>query len=129
MLDNLYKNIGCKIKGLAKWSFVIEALGAIIGGIALMATDEDYIGWGFLTMSLGSLIAFVSSWILYGFGLLVDDIHAIRDKEGTTKESNKRRREEEIARLEAEEKARIERELNPTTEDLLKKILEVISKD
>ena len=36
---------------------------------------------------------------------------------------------EKAAELEAEEKARIERELNPTTEDLLKKILEVISKD
>ncbi len=32
------------------------------------------------------------------------------------------------AKAEAEEKARIEREQNPTTEDLLKKILEVISK-
>lgn len=43
----------------------------------------------------------------------------------------KKKAEEEAkaAELEAEEKARIERELNPTTEDLLKKILEVISKD
>ncbi len=32
----------------------------------------------------------------------------------------------ETAKLEAEEKARIDRELNPTTEDLLKKILEVL---
>lgn len=32
----------------------------------------------------------------------------------------------EAAKLEAEEKARIERELNPTTEDLLKKILDVL---
>ncbi|MBQ7779304.1 MAG: MscL family protein [Clostridia bacterium] len=32
----------------------------------------------------------------------------------------------EAAKLEAEEKARIDRELNPTTEDLLKKILEVL---
>ncbi len=32
------------------------------------------------------------------------------------------------AKLEAEEKARLEREQNPTAEDLLKKILEVISK-
>ena len=32
------------------------------------------------------------------------------------------------AKAEAEEKARIERENNPTTEELLKKILDVISK-
>ena len=45
--------------------------------------------------------------------------------------AEKKRLEEEAAakaKLEAEEKARIEREKNPTTEDLLKKILEVISK-
>lgn len=34
--------------------------------------------------------------------------------------------EAEAAKLEAEEQARIERELNPTSEDLLKKILEVL---
>ncbi|MBQ4140557.1 MAG: large conductance mechanosensitive channel protein MscL [Clostridia bacterium] len=45
--------------------------------------------------------------------------------------AEKKRLEEEAAakaKLEAEEKERIEREKNPTTEDLLKKILEVISK-
>lgn len=55
-----------------------------------------------------------------------------RDKEAVEAYfAEKKRLEEEAAakaKLEAEEKARIEREQNPTTEDLLKKILEVISK-
>ena len=46
-------------------------------------------------------------------------------------EDKKKKAEEEAksAELEAAEKARIERELNPTTEDLLKKILEAITKE
>lgn len=55
-----------------------------------------------------------------------------RDKEAVEAYfAEKKRLEEEAAakaKLEAEEKARIDREQNPTTEDLLKKILEVISK-
>jgi len=56
----------------------------------------------------------------------------INDKEAVKAYfAEKKRLEEEAAakaKLEAEEKERIEREKNPTTEDLLKKILEVISK-
>jgi large conductance mechanosensitive channel len=56
----------------------------------------------------------------------------IRDKNAVRAYfEEKKRLEEEAAakaKAEAEEKARIEREQNPTTEDLLKKILEVISK-
>jgi large conductance mechanosensitive channel len=55
-----------------------------------------------------------------------------RDKEAVEAYfAEKKRLEEEAAakaKLEAEEKARIDREQNPTTEDLLKKILDVISK-
>ena len=56
----------------------------------------------------------------------------IRDKEAVRAyfEEKKRLAAEAAAKTkaEAEEKARIEREQNPTSEDLLKKILEVISK-
>ena len=56
----------------------------------------------------------------------------IRDKEAVRAyfEEKKRLADEAAAKAkaEAEEKARIEREQNPTSEDLLKKILEVISK-
>lgn len=56
----------------------------------------------------------------------------IRDKEAVKAyfDEKKRLADEAAAKAkaEAEEKARIEREQNPTSEDLLKKILEVISK-
>ena len=93
MLDNLYKNIGGKIKNLAKWIFIIEAIGAIITGFVLLFTDDDLILYGLLTLVCGPIIAWLGSWILYAFGELVEDVHAMRDKEGTTKETSSSEKE------------------------------------
>ena len=68
----MYDNIGGKIKGLAKIVFIVEAIAAAITGIALMASDEDRILIGLLVMVVGPLVAWVSSWLLYGFGELID---------------------------------------------------------
>ena len=68
----MYNNIGGKIKGLAKASFIVAAIAAVITGIALMATDEDLILYGLLVMVVGPIVAWVSSWLLYGFGELID---------------------------------------------------------
>ena len=110
MLDNLYENIGSKIKNWAKWIFIVEAIGAIITGVVLMATDEGLIVYGLLTLVCGPIIAWVGSWILYAFGQLVEDVHAMRDKEGTTEEVKAKREAKERARREAEEKAKREAE-------------------
>lgn len=79
MLENLYADIGNKIKNWAVWIFIVEALAAIIGGIALMA--NEFIGVGLLTMIFGPFVAWVSSWLLYAFGQLVEDVHDLRDME------------------------------------------------
>lgn len=68
----MYDNIGGKIKGLAKAIFIVEAIAVVITGIALMAFDGDMIPLGLLVMVVGPLVAWVSSWLLYGFGELVD---------------------------------------------------------
>jgi hypothetical protein len=85
MFDNLYDNIGGKIKGWAKWIFIVEAIGAVIAGIALMvdAGDIDTLQFvmGIVTVVFGPLVAYVSSWLLYAFGQLVEDIHIIRIKQ------------------------------------------------
>ena len=60
MLDNLYENIGGKIKNWAKWIFIIEAIGAIITGLVLLCTDEDLILYGLLTAICGPFVAWVS---------------------------------------------------------------------
>ncbi len=76
----MYDNIGDKIKGLAKWTFIVEAIGAIITGISLMATDEDLILIGLLVMICSPIIAWVSSWLLYGYGQLIENSDTIAEE-------------------------------------------------
>ena len=98
----MYDNIGGKIKGLAKTMFIVEAIGAVIMGIALLTTDDDFILAGLLTLFCGPIIAWVSSWILYAFGELVEDIHAMRNKYYPIAEEQANRETEEKAKHEAE---------------------------
>ncbi len=75
MLDDLYENIGGKIKNWAKWIFIVEVIGAIITGIILLSEakyDEIFILYGLLTIICGPIVAYVGSWILYAFGELVE---------------------------------------------------------
>lgn len=73
----MYDNIGGKIKRLAKATFFVEAIAAVITGIALMASGEERAAIGFLVAMLGLIVALVSSWLLYGFGELIDKTCAI----------------------------------------------------
>lgn len=73
----MYDNIGGKIKGLAKAIFIIEAIVTIITGIMLLITGELAL-FGLLILICGPLIAWVSSWVLYAFGELVEDVGIIR---------------------------------------------------
>lgn len=68
----MYDNIGGKIKGLAKVTFIAEAIAAVISGFAIMGFDDDTILIGLLVLIIGPIIAWVSSWLLYGFGELID---------------------------------------------------------
>ena len=70
----MYNNIGGKIKTLAQVSFFVEAAGAIISGLALIVNEN---WWGIFIVLGGPIVAWVSSWLLYGFGQLIsnsDDI-------------------------------------------------------
>ena len=68
----MYDDIGGKIKGLAKATFIIGAIAAVIIGIMFMALDDELIGIGLLIMILGPIVAWVSTWFLYGFGELIE---------------------------------------------------------
>lgn len=72
----MYDKIGGKIKGMAKATFFVEAIVAIIAGIifTIMAGngDEAMLLVGLPVMILGPLAAWVSSCLLYGFGELID---------------------------------------------------------
>lgn len=79
MLENLYADIGAKIKTWAVWIFIVESIGAIITGVILMGSE--LLAPGFLVMIIGPIAAWVSSWLLYAFGQLVEDIHELRNIE------------------------------------------------
>ena len=74
MFESWYADIGKKIKSLAVWSFTVEALGAIITGLVfLFDWGIEDAWWALLILIFGPIIAFVGSWVLYGFGDLIDN--------------------------------------------------------
>ena len=64
----MYNNIGGKIKDLAIGTFIVEAIAFVIAGFALMIDTE---GLSLLLIIVGPIIAWVSSWLLYGFGEII----------------------------------------------------------
>ena len=73
-LDSWYTDIGKKIKGWAKWIFILEAIAAVIGALVMLVTAEDWVVSfaALLALFVGPFVAWVSSWLLYAFGELVD---------------------------------------------------------
>ena len=116
MFDGLYSNIGGKIKSWAKGIFVVEAIAAIIGGIIAMCTsvsdvypggyevDSTQLIIGLLVLVLGPFVALVSTWVLYGFGELIEKTCAIeRNTRGGEKKSETQSQidDERIRKLES----------------------------
>ncbi len=68
-----FENVGQAIKNIAKWAFIIEAIGCVIAGIGmLIAEGTDYIIAALLLICLGPFVAYASVLVLYGFGILVE---------------------------------------------------------
>ena len=93
----MYDNIGAKIKSWAMWIFAVEAIVSIIIGLSLIASDDELILIGILLIVLGPLAGLVSSWLLYGYGQLIQNSDIIaaycKQKNGihtskTTKETS-----------------------------------------
>lgn len=73
----MYDNIGGKIKGLSMAIAVIEAASSAIIGFIMMVTDEDLVLIGLIIVPIGCLVAWISSWLLYGFGELIEATRSI----------------------------------------------------
>lgn len=71
--SNMFSNIGSKIKILAQVMTWLGIIASVIGGLVLMAIDEDLIPAGLITALLGPLISWLSSFVLYGFGQLIEN--------------------------------------------------------
>jgi len=79
----MYRNIGRKIKILAQVFCWIGVAAAVIGGIVLayyflrMNNLIPGIVLGILTMVVGSLLSWIGSWLLYGYGEMIDKLDII----------------------------------------------------
>ena len=71
--SSMFENIGGKIKGLAQIFFFLEAVVAIILGFFVCSINEGLVFLGVVVMFVGPLVAWVSAWLLYGFGELIEN--------------------------------------------------------
>lgn len=79
IVNALYGDIGKKLKILAVICGGI-GLAAIVLGILVEASGGGrYNGRVLLTSCILGVICFISSWPLYAFGQLVDDVHQIKE--------------------------------------------------
>ncbi len=79
----MYSNIGGKIKVLAKVIACIGVVICIIYGFVMLVSMEGMALIGFLIMTVGSLLSWLSSLVLYGFGELVENSSIIANKKNT----------------------------------------------
>lgn len=71
----MYKDVGKKIMKIAQWSSLVISILAWLAMIYWII--EGYFA-GVLVCAGISAFVTVASWPIYGFGQLVDDIHAMR---------------------------------------------------
>lgn len=83
----MYDKIGEKIRSLAIWTFIVEALASIIAGWVFAIEGEEWYGW--VILILGPLVAWVGSWILYGFGEIIVKVTEIEHNTNITYQSSK----------------------------------------
>ena len=113
-----YDNIGGKIKGWAKWIFAIEAIAAVISGFVLMAQDEDMILIGLLVVVFGPIVAWISSWLLYGYGQLIENSDIIAEEYNRKNEKHEKDVAKSNAKKEAQRREKVKVTIaNPNVAD------------
>ncbi len=72
----MFDNTGRKIKVMAKILAWIGIILSVIGGGALMFLfDGELVFIGVAIMIVGSLVSWVSSWFLYGYGEIIENTY------------------------------------------------------
>ena len=88
----MFKNIGKKFMKLAKVMFWVMLVSFVVSGIALVAVYASYDSYysvpdylliiGLVMLFVGPILAWLSSWGIYSWGNLVDNVQAIRENGG-----------------------------------------------
>lgn len=105
----MYNNVGQKIKGVAIGLFLSEAVGAIVSGIALMATDEDFILLGILLLVVGPFVAYLMSLFVYGFGELIEKTADVAEKAQFNPQKNVKKATKESKKKEVQAYIKVEK--------------------
>lgn len=71
----MYDDIGNKLEKAAIVLFIISAIAAVIGGMIL--AYECNILLGLLVACLGILLSLIFSWLIYGFGEMLNKTNEI----------------------------------------------------
>ena len=70
----MYDNIGRKIKGLASGFFIsLAVIGVVIGIITILAFEGAMVIIGLLMLIFVPILSLVLSWLIYGFGELIEN--------------------------------------------------------
>ena len=82
----MYKNIGGKIKWMARIACILGVIVSVIGGLAIMFLGGGIsvfgifrsVAWymvllGILVMAAGSFLSWVGSFFIYGIGQLIEN--------------------------------------------------------
>ena len=75
----MFDNIGKKIKTLTKVVCWIGMISTLALGIVLVAVDDDNVAFGIPIMVGGPLLCWLGSFLMYGFGELVDRTMSIEE--------------------------------------------------
>ena len=76
----MFFNVGEKIKVVARvWCF-IGIVVSVVTGLALCALDGDLVLIGLIITIAGSLISWISSLVVYGFGQMVSNSDILANK-------------------------------------------------
>lgn len=76
----MFQNIGKKLCGLAKFLAVFGVLAIVAGVVCLVwgLLNKNALGLVGLGCIAGGVVEIISTWPLYAFGQLTDDVHALR---------------------------------------------------
>lgn len=76
----MFDNIGGKIKGVSVLITIIGIIASVVGGILIVAMIPAAWGFALLAIAVGSLVSWVGSFLLYGFGELIYRVTAIEKR-------------------------------------------------
>ncbi len=78
----MFKNIGGKIKGLAKVICFVGFAISVVAGSGMMCSyhsSDPMAGMGLAVMIVGPLVSWIGSFFCYGFGELIENTTVIAE--------------------------------------------------